>query len=74
MNMTKQDILNYFKNDKKAEVAMYNEWRQPEDWDNVQSESVVQEDCGSTYYTVYKFTVDDSETFYLRFDCCSLWL
>lgn len=26
------------------------------------------EDCGSTYYTVYQFDLNGSETFYLRFD------
>lgn len=80
MNMTKQDVLGYFddrqnldrwEDQQVAVAAMYNDWQQPDDWDNIISESVDHyggEDCGSTYYTVYKFVVDGSETFYLRFD------
>jgi hypothetical protein len=82
MNMTKQDIIEYFTKNEHAETeystpaesAMYDDWAQPEDWDNVTSESVDHyggEDCGSTYYTVYKFVIDNAmtgETFYLRFD------
>jgi hypothetical protein len=83
--MTKQDIIDYFKgnnnlhpddqdwgyNNNAAEAAMYDDWQQPDGWENVTSKSMDHyggEDCGSTYYTIWKFTVDGTDTFYLRFD------
>jgi hypothetical protein len=77
--MTKQDIIDHFSDTTKegryystpGEAAMYNDWQQPDDWENVTSKSVDHyggEDCGSTYYTVYQFIVDGNEVFYLRFD------
>lgn len=73
--MTKQDIIDYFKEKSRhAESAMYEDWDQPKNWDNVASKVVDSyggEDCGSTYYTVYEFRIDngnEGETFYLRFN------
>ena len=70
--MNKQDIIDYFKATySMAELAMYEDWHQPDYWENVTSKTVAHyggEDCGSTYYTVYEFVVDGTETFYLRFD------
>ena len=78
--MTKQDIIDYFTVGEDSdyatpgEAAMYEDWGQPKDWDNVTSKPVDHyggEDCGSTYYTVYEFRIDNGdqgETFYLRFD------
>lgn len=81
---TKQDIIDYFKgtdnirpgeewdyNNNAAEAAMYDDWDQPENWDNVTSKSVAHyggEDCGSTYYTVYQFDLEGGETFWLKFN------
>lgn len=58
-------------NNSAAEAAMYDDWDKPESWEGVLVQSVDHyggEDCGSTYYTVWKFTLDNGETFYLRFD------
>lgn len=74
--MTKQDIIDYFKeNSRQAECAMEEYWSQPDDWVNVTSSCVDAyggEDCGSTYYSVYEFHIDNCRltrvTFYLRFD------
>lgn len=40
--MTKQDIIDYFGDQHVAEMAMYDDWGQPEDWENVTSKSVDQ--------------------------------
>lgn len=77
--ITKQNIIDYFKDTTQgdryysnpAEAAMNGEWDQPEDWSSVTSKSVDRyggEDCGSDYYTVWQFDLEDGTTFFLRFD------
>lgn len=68
---TKQDIIDYFKEDKFGELAMGGYWQVPSYWEPVTAKVVDEyggEDCGSTYYTVWQFDLNNGTTFYLRFD------
>lgn len=65
---TKNELIKHFEdNQRLCEEFLFGDWEDLLGWTVKLVDEYGGEDCGSTYYSVYKFT-RGSEEFYLRFD------